>query len=805
LDNDGDLLYDGMDPDCAVNTPPEAVDDDYTAVEDTPLNVAAPGVLTNDTDADGDPLTAALNTDVSNGALTLNPDGSFDYTPDPDFFGTDIFTYVANDGMDDSNIATVTITVDPVNDPPVSDPNGPYMGTAGAPVSFDGSGSFDVDGTIVAYDWDFGDGGTGSGVNPTYTYAAAGLYTVTLTVTDDGGATDTAATTADISAAPNTPPVANDDAYATDEDTQLIVAAPGVLANDTDADGDPLTAALMNDVANGTLTLNSDGSFTYDPDPDFNGADSFTYVANDGLADSNIATVDITVNAVNDPPMSDPNGPYNGSVSSPVSFDGSGSFDVDGTIVAYDWDFGDGGTDTGVSPTYTYAVDGLYTVTLTVTDDGGATDTATTTADISAAPNTPPVAVDDAYATDEDTPLSVAAPGVLGNDSDADGDALTANLVSDVSNGVLTLNADGSFSYMPNVNFNGADTFTYVANDGLADSNIATVTITVNGVNDPPIAVDDNYTTLLDTTLTEAAPGVLGNDSDPEGDPLTAVLQTGTANGTLALNADGSFTYNPNTGFTGSDSFTYVANDGALDSNVATVTITVQAGPNRPPVAVDDTASTPEETPVTIDVLANDFDPDGDPLTVVAVSVPANGTAVDNGDGTVTYTPNTNFTGTDTFTYTIEDGRGGSSTATVTVQVTPVNDPPVANDDAYSTPQDTMLTVAAPGVLGNDIDPDGDALTANLVSDVANGMLTLSADGSFTYMPDAGFTGSDSFTYVANDGALDSNEATVTITVQAVGDNKVTLCHKGKNTITVGAAAVAAHLAHGDTLGSCPD
>ena len=324
------------------------------------------------------------------------------------------------------------------------------------------------------------------------------------------------------------------------------------------------------------------------------------------------------------------------------------------------------------------------------------------------------------------------------------------------------------------------------------------------------MAVDDNYTTPQDTMLTVAVPGVLGNDSDPEGDPLTANLITNVANGTLLLNADGSFTYMPNPGFTGPDSFTYVANDGALDSNVATVTITVQAGPNRPPVAVDDTASTPEETPVTIDVLANDFDPDGDPLTVVAVSVPANGTAVNNGDGTVTYTPNTNFTGTDSFTYTIEDGQGGSSTATVTVEVTPVNDPPVANDDAYSTSQDTMLTVAAPGVLGNDSDPDGDALTANLVSDVANGMLTLSADGSFTYMPDAGFTGSDSFTYVANDGALDSNEATVTITVEQVIVGKVTICHippgnpaKAK-TKSISAESVAAHLAHGDTLGPCP-
>jgi hypothetical protein len=124
-----------------------------------------------------------------------------------------------------------------------------------------------------------------------------------------------------------------------------------VLDNDTDADGDPLSAGLVSGTANGVLSLNGDGSFSYTPSPNFNGLDSFTYVANDGLADSNVATVTITVNDVNDPPVADPNGPYSGEVGNPVTFDGSGSVDPDGTIVSYDWDFGDGGTGTGVSPT----------------------------------------------------------------------------------------------------------------------------------------------------------------------------------------------------------------------------------------------------------------------------------------------------------------------------------------------------------------------------------------------------------------------------------------------------------------------
>ncbi|MEN8802284.1 MAG: cadherin-like domain-containing protein, partial [Thiogranum sp.] len=193
--------------------------------------------------------------------------------------------------------------------------------------------------------------------------------------------------------------------------------------------------------------------------------------------------------------------------------------------------------------------------------------------------NQPPVAVDDAYSTAFETTLTVVAPGVLENDSDPDGDAITAVQQSNPANGTATLNADGSFTYTPNAGFSGDDTFTYVANDGTDDSNVATVTITVAAAgNQPPVAVDDTYSTPFQTVLNEPAPGVLANDTDADGDPLTAVLQTDVSNGVLQLNADGSFTYSPNAAFSGQDSFTYFANDGNVNSNTAaTVTISVGA------------------------------------------------------------------------------------------------------------------------------------------------------------------------------------------------------------------------------------
>jgi VCBS repeat-containing protein len=202
--------------------------------------------------------------------------------------------------------------------------------------------------------------------------------------------------------------------------------------------------------------------------------------------------------------------------------------------------------------------------------------TATVTITVTAV-NDPPAAQADLYVTDEDTPLTVAAPGVLGNDSDPEGSNLTAVLVTTPTQGTVTFIADGSFIYYPNVNVHGTDSFTYRASDGAAQSAPATVTLVVTPVNDPPIAADDAYTTAEDTVLTVAAPGVLGNDSDVDGDPLSAVLVAGPANGTLTLGANGSFTYTPNVDFNGPDSFTRLTLEYATSFFMSGCTIATSA------------------------------------------------------------------------------------------------------------------------------------------------------------------------------------------------------------------------------------
>src|SRR5215218_10021337 len=309
----------------------------------------------------------------------------------------------------------------------------------------------------------------------------------------------------------------------------------------------------------------------------------------------------------------------------------------------------------------------------------------------------------------------------------------------------------------------------------VASFNSDTVAVRLNTTTVPkraPTAADDSYGTAEDTARTVNAPGVLANDSDPDGNPLSAVLVSGPTHGTLSLNADGGFTYTPAANYHGSDSFSYRASDGTLQSGPATVTLTVSAV-NDAPTAAADAYSTGEDTALTVEasgVLANDTDPDGDALNAALVSGPTHGTLDLNANGAFTYTPIANYYGTDSFTYRASDGTLQSGPATVTITVTGANDAPSAADDAYSTNEDTPLTVPAPGVLDNDTDPDSSTLTAAVVTGPGHGTLTLNANGAFTYTPAANNNGPDTFTSHTSDGCLTSDPATVTITVTPVND-----------------------------------
>jgi VCBS repeat-containing protein len=287
--------------------------------------------------------------------------------------------------------------------------------------------------------------------------------------------------------------------------------------------------------------------------------------------------------------------------------------------------------------------------------------------------NQAPVAAGDAFSTAEDTVLTVPAPGVLGNDADPDGDPLTTVLVSGPSHGSLTLNPNGSFSYTPAADYAGGDSFSYRASDGTLTSNVATVTLTITGANDAPVAAGDAVSTAEDTALTVPAPGVLGNDADPDGDPLTAVLVSGPSDGSLTLNGNGSFSYTPAADYAGGDSFSYRASDGTLTSNPATVAISVTAANDAPTVTVaaGGTCGTNDRSG-TINLTVGDVDSAATALTLSATSsnpalLPAGNIAFAGSGAARTVTANTvaGRTGTAVVTITVSDGQ-----ATSTVQLT---------------------------------------------------------------------------------------------------------------------------------------
>ncbi|MBI2399475.1 MAG: tandem-95 repeat protein [Deltaproteobacteria bacterium] len=279
-----------------------------------------------------------------------------------------------------------------------------------------------------------------------------------------------------------------------------------------------------------------------------------------------------------------------------------------------------------------------------------------------------PTAVNDSYVVTEDTNLIVQTPCVLVNDITL-GEGPSAALVSGPANGIIEFATDGAFNYTPNANFSGIDTFTYSFTSGALQSNIATVSITVTPVNDAPVAAYENVTTAFNTPIIVNA---LANDTDPDGDVLSvAAITTAPVSGTAVINPDNTFTYTPNAGFAGSDRFFYTATDGTLTSNAARVYVTVRA--NQLPVAVIDYADTRLNTQVVIDLAANDYDPDG---TIVRSSLTIltnpgrGGSVVNNGDGTVTFTPLSGFAGSDYFYYNIKDNYGATSrSAKVTVKV----------------------------------------------------------------------------------------------------------------------------------------
>lgn len=764
-----------------------ANDDVATTDEDTPTSIA---VLANDSASDSSPLAILTATSPEHGIVAISNAQYLIYTPHADYYGPDGFTYVVGDGAQSADTAGVSLYVDPVNDNPdaVDDAAATDEDTAVNIAVSDNDA--DVDGDTIRV---IGLGAPAHGSvrllpdgDLRYTPAANynGADSFTYTTGDGQGGEDSA--TVWVSVSPiNDAPALVDDTVATDEDTPVDI---NVLSNDSDLEGDSLTVTALGAARNGTVVTNTDSTIRYIPDADYNGQDDFSYTTEDGNGGSNSAMVTIIIEPVDDPPegvrdatiVTPSTVVYRSLVSSgkpgfSIAATAAATTEVELDVLSNDVNkdkaqlevarvgrarngrvtIGQGGKikytpDVGFAQgtdVFTYVVGAVGTtyesieqVSIVYNPDSG---------DV--------VAVDDAIATDEDAPVTFS---ILDNDQNNVGGTSLALLgIIPGDKGLIVPNPDDTLTYYPAKNLNGTEVLTYVVGNGEMGGDYGEVTITINPVNDPPDAVSDLVTTTQGVSVTFDA---LANDEDVDGDALHVASVIPSGNGSVTINPDDTLTYEANPDFRGLDLFAVVVRDEHGRDDIGIVAVVVIPINNAPQPGID-LFTIPEDTPVTIPVLLNDFDEDGDVLTVIRVVQGSFGTVALNADNSVTYTPDANYNGQDSFGYTASDGDL-SARGEVHITILPVNDPPNPAADTVNTPTDTPRFIF---VLGNDADPEGNPTSISAVGTPAHGSVAISnyqALFSLLYTPTQAFSGIDVFTYTISDGEL-GQSGTVTVTV----------------------------------------
>lgn len=774
--------------------PPVAVGDDYAMDEDTPTFFWAPGVMLNDSDPDGDSLTAWVDTEPSHGDLFLMPNGEFTFWPDPEYNGPDEFTYFVTDtAMLPSLPVTVSLTVNPVNDPPSgavldndtvdeNEPTGTFIGTLSAT---------DVDSVGITFSIIGGDVGEFEIVGDelytaaVFDYETQSTYSLVVRAEDGGGAFTDQLVGVYVTNV-DEPPVVEGEVYGVDEETEL---AGDVTTNDYDPESDPLTWTLDGGPSHAASFSFVDGIFSYTPVTDYVGPDTFTYLVDSGTEPIQ-GTVTIDVTNVNDAPVAN------------MAFPGISGPGVvfEDTPYASTWSVLDNDTDIDgdevfaelvIGPThgaFLLLPDGTFNYTpeanYTGPDlfsyrafDGIAYSGFVTNSIWVTAVEDDPVITQGASApmtVSEDTP-----DGIVLDATDADvGSVLTWSIDSDASNGAATVSGTGTsktVAYTSDLNYNGTDEFSVLVTDDTGRTDTILVQVTVDAVNDAPLGTDDTLTVAEDSLNSVPAAGVLGNDGDVDGDPLGAFLWEPPlhANGFM-LNEDGSYDYEPEPDYNGPDSFTYVINDGTVDS--APITVFIDVTPvNDAPTDVWIGNDTIDENS-SAGMLVGAFETEDIDSGVFAYSVVGASDAFEIvGDELRTLRP-LDFEAEPAIDVTVrtDDGAGGTYDKVFTIHVTDVDEASVAGADTFAATEDTTLVVPAPGVLANDSDPEGAALEATIVASAAHGTVGLAADGSFAYEPVADFNGQDSFTYQADDGGLLSEVTTVIIDVASVNDAPVT-------------------------------
>jgi large repetitive protein len=830
-----------------VNDAPRIVEDDGNFdpvagryVANTDEDQAVSGQI-KATDVDGDTLSYAPGVPPLHGSVIINSDGTWTFTPEPDFHGQDAFTVVIDDGVGGTTEATVLVNVQAVNDAPVVDDidnenfdpiAGNYAFTTDEGQLVTGKiAATDADGDTLSYE--VGAAPTNGEVelldDGTWGYLPhaqfSGEDSFTVVVSDgNGGSVETTVhiTVNPVNEAPEVKSVDNSEfipelgafILLAEEDTPLTSHIRA-----TDADGDTLTYSVDTPTSYGKLDLNPDGSWTYTPDKDSNETDAFVVMVDDGHGGTTTVTVFIGVAPVNDGPeidtKDDPTydsktASYNVTTDEDTSVGGQvKAIDVDDDPLSYLMGtapmHGQASVDDKGQWTYTPQpnYNGPDAFSITISDGQGGTTTARVLVGVNPVNDAPlaedastsaefdPIAGVFVLGTNEQTPLQGRVQA-----SDADDDTLSYTAGTAPAHGSLTINDDGSWTYTPEADFSGQDTFTITVSDGQGGTDTVSYQVHVAAVNEPPV-VDDIDNANFDpisgnyAVMTDEGQLVTGRivATDPDGDALSYEVGTAAAHGVVELLEDGTWGYLPNGQFNGEDSFTVIVSDGNGGSVETTVHITVNPVNEAPEVKSIDNSEfiaeldafvllTDEDAPLSSRIRATDAD--GDTLTYTTDTEPSYGSLALNPDGSWTYTPDKDTNGYDAFVVKVDDGHGGSTFAQVFIGVVPVNDGPeidTKGDPTFDTRTASYIvtTDEDTSVSGHikATDVDDDPLSFILGTSPQHGTVDISADGRWTYTPDANFNGPDAFNITVSDGQGGTTTANVLVGVNAVNDPPV--------------------------------
>ena len=776
VDEDGDSDVARVDVTVNPVSDPVTANDDYASLEeDTNVDI---NVLDNDEVPDG-VQRLDISTSAAHGDVTILSDNEINYAPDEHYYGEDSFVYeVVDDHGDDNDFATVHITVDSLPDNVVAindavtldeDTNTDIAVLENDDVP-DGVKSIDIttqptNGTVTIL--------SNSEINYEPNADYNGDDNFAYEVTDNFDNTDDA--TVSITVEPVDDEVtANDDDVTLDEDTNIDIP---VTDND-DIPDDVESITIISTPGDGYAEVNDDNTIYYEPDQDYYGEDNFVYEVVDAHgADSDQATVNITIEWVNDVPVANNDNASTGALEA-----------VTVNVLENDASLGDGiyslsiysGPESGSATTnledstITYEPDpNTLRDTLEYEIQDSLDQNGENFGEIARAEliisvgdtNYIPIANNDNVTIDEDNDTEI---NVLANDENLYDGVDYVEIVEEPDNGVTDVNNDNTVNYSPDEHYNGADSFEYAVFDNDGDSDTAIVQIDIDPVNDIPDAVND-YITMDEDTVTTV--NVLQNDNGLGDGVDNLEISSFSAKGSVEVVSDSTISYEPEADYYGFDEFDYTVTDVDGESSTATVHITVE-NVNDIPEAENDSVTMDEDTDTKVNVLQNDNGL-GDGVNNLEISsVSAKGSAEVVGDSTISYEPEADYYGSDEFDYTVTDVDGESSTATVHITVENVNDIPDAVNDTIETDEDVPLTF---NLLKNDNGLGDGGLSIDIIESSKNGSIEFTGntgDSTITYTPEADYYGEDSLVYEVRDVDNETSTAKVYITIHPVNDHQ---------------------------------